>query len=442
MSGVRARNPALLEIGLTLPGFIERSRVIASLPSLSLLTLASHTPDHWQLEYREMDEMEDGEPARIADAGYDIVAISCLSARVLEAYTLADALRAKGVTVVIGGLHVSALPQEAMRHADSVVQGEGESLWPRLLDDFERGELQTFYSSFGERPAYSLAQARVPRYDLLDIRQYNRLTLQTTRGCPLDCAFCAASRTISAYKLKPIAQVRRELEAILAVWPHPFIELADDNTFVNKKWSRELAALLGEYDVPWFTETDISVADDDELLRLLAQSNCAQILIGFESVSAAALGGIDGRRWKQGRAARYAEQIQKIQSHGIAVNGCFVVGFDEDDPGVFERTRDWVLSSELAEVQITLLTPFPGTALHRSLEAQERLLKPVYWEQCTLFDATFRPRQMSVAQLEEGFRGMMADIYSPTETARRKRISRSLTRTRRNQRQLICADTP
>ena len=422
MSGVRVKSEELRQLGMTLPGFIERGQVIASLPSLSLLTLAAHTPQNWEPEYREIDEIPEDAASQIARAGYDIVAISALSARVLEAYEIADQLRDAGVTVVLGGLHVSALPEEALAHADAIVVGEAELLWPELLADFEGGILRRRYSSMDSPRRYDFAHAQVPRYDMLDIARYNRVTLQTSRGCPLDCEFCGASRLISPYKIKPLAQIRRELEAILHIWPRPFIELADDNTFVSKKWARELARLFAEYGIRWFTETDLSVADDDELLELLAQSGCAQVLIGLESVNLDALGQVDSRRWKQSQLASYTAKIRKIQSHGITVNGCFILGFDQDDPGVFDRTKEFVQASGLSEVQITILTPFPGTGLYSRLRSEGRLLKPVFWDSCTLFDVNYHPKHMSADELEDGFRGLMRDLYSPEQSDKRKEI--------------------
>ncbi len=422
MSGVRVKSDELRELGMTLPGFIERGQVIASLPSLSLLTLAAHTPENWEAEYQEIDELTDGAAAQIASAGYDIVAISAFTARILDAYEIADQLRDAGVTVVLGSLHVTALPEEALTHADAIVTGEAELLWPELLADFETGALRPRYSSMDSPRRFDLAQAQVPRYDMLDVSRYNRLTLQTSRGCPLDCEFCGASRLISPYKIKPLAQVRRELEAILDIWPKPFIELADDNTFVSKQWARELARLFAQYRIRWFTETDLSVADDDELLELLALSGCAQVLVGLESLDPAALGQLDSQRWKQSQLAGYTAKIRKIQSYGITVNGCFILGFDQDDLGVFDRTREFVQASGLSEVQITILTPFPGTELYSRLRSAGRLLKPVFWDSCTLFDVTYRPKQMSPSELEDGFRDLMIQLYSPVETARRKEI--------------------
>jgi radical SAM superfamily enzyme YgiQ (UPF0313 family) len=356
---------------------------------------------------------------------YDLVAISTLTARVLDAYAVADQLRAAGITVVIGGLHVSAMPQEAAAHADAIVSGEGEPVWADLLSDFERGQLARVYASRARRSPFHMRDARVPRYDLLDVSRYNRITLQTTRGCPLDCSFCGASRTISSYKRKSLDQVRRELEAILSIWPDAFIELADDNTFVDKRWSIELAALLGEYGVRWFTETDISVADDDRLLEGLAKSGCAQILIGLESSNADALRRVDRRSWKSTQAADHLTKVKRIQAHGIPVNGCFVFGLDDDDRGCFDRTREFVEESELCDVQITLLTPFPGTRLYSEMRRQGRLLESIFWPKCTLFDLTFRPACMPADELTEGFRALMSDLYDANAKLRRRARWRS-----------------
>jgi radical SAM superfamily enzyme YgiQ (UPF0313 family) len=267
---------------------------------------------------------------------------------------------------------------------------------------------------------HRLEDARVPRYDLLDPHRYDRLPLQTTRGCPRSCVFCGSSRLLGPYRRKPIPQVRRELQAILARWPRPFVELADDNTFVDPAWSRELAALLGEHDVRWFTETDLSVADDERLLELLARSGCAQLLIGLESVAPRALAGVDPSGWKARRSASALERIRRIQSHGIAVNGCFVLGLDGDDAGSFERVADFVEEAELCDVQITIATPFPGTPLHRRLEAEGRLLRETFWDECTLFDVTYRPLAMSVDELRSAFCDLMRRLYDSEATRRRR----------------------
>ncbi len=425
MSGVRIRNPELLALGMTLPGFVERGKVIASLPSLGLLTVAAHLPEDWEAEYEDVDALD---IERYTNHPAPLVAISSLSARVDAAYRLADALRAAGKTVVIGGLHASVLPDEAERHADAVIVGEGENVFAIVIADYENRSLKKRYDARTAAPRYG--QGPLPRYDLLDPNLYNRITLQTTRGCPLDCAFCAASRLISPYRKKPIPRVAEELEAILKVWPRPFIELADDNTFVDKRWSRELVDLLASYRLKWFTESDVSLAEDDALLERLARSGCAQVLIGLESIDLKALEETDTRRWKARRRDKYLKAIAKIQSHGISVNGCFALGFDADGPGVFEATRDFVIESGLAEVQITVLTPFPGTALTARLKSERRLHAERYWDRCTLFDVVYDPLGMSAGELEGGLRWLAAEIYRPDRTEDRKRAFRACVRAR------------
>lgn len=359
MSGVRVKDQELFKLGMTLPGFVERSQAIASLPSLSLLTIAGHCPKNWEPIYLEIDEINDVIFTQIEKGNYDLVGISTFTARAYDAYQVADKIRALGTRVIIGGLHVSALPFEATRHCDAVIIGQGENVWREVLTDFENGELKDIYHQ-KNYPAFSLKNSVLPRYDLIEVNRYNRLTLQTSRGCPHHCSFCAASRTISPYQLKPIELIERELDQIYRLWKRPFIELADDNTFVNKTWSKKILSLFKKYPMKWFTETDISVADDIEMLELLAESNCAQILIGFESAVPESLEGIDAHNWKRRQFDNYLEKIATIQSYGISVNGCFILGLDTDDESVFEITDQFIKISDLSEVQITLLTPSPA----------------------------------------------------------------------------------
>jgi radical SAM superfamily enzyme YgiQ (UPF0313 family) len=308
MSGVRVCDPDLLALGLTLPGFVERGRTIASLPSLGLLTLAGLTPVEHHVEYLEIDDLR-RLPA-LPDR-FDLVAISSFSAQILEAYELADRFRARGVTVVLGGLHVTALPDEAARHADAVVVGEGEPVWPTLLDDWGAGRLQPRYVSTG---GFSLDDAPLPRFDLLAIDAYNRLTVQTSRGCPLQCEFCASSILLTRrYKQKPVARVLAEIDRIRELWRRPFVEFADDNSFVDRGYWKELLTELRSRRLRWFTECDLRVYADEELLDLMHASGCVEVLIGFESPVETGLPGLELRNdWKHRRWSEYREAI-----HGL-----------------------------------------------------------------------------------------------------------------------------
>ena len=415
MSGVRVRSTELAEVGVTLPGFVERSEVIASLPSLGLLTLAGATPAHHELVYFEHG---DAAPEALADHGFDLVAISTFTAQAPEAYEYADACRANGLRVAMGGLHVTVCADEALHHADHVLIGEGEQIWPELLEDLDRGCAKAKYDARGR--VFPLDQAPLPRYDLLDPDRYNRITIQTTRSCPHKCTFCASGILLRGpYRKKPIELVQRDLDAISKIWPHPFVELADDNTFVDHRWGKDLVRALTPYKLKWFTESDITLADDPELMELLAASGCRQVLIGLESLDAKGVGELEARSFKAKRIHQYAQAVRTIQEHGISVNGCFILGGDSQTRETFGEIAAFANAVGLAEVQVTVLTPFPGTPLYEQLLAQGRILKPGDWGGCTLFDVTYEPALMSVRELEEGLLDVFAELY--TAEARRNR---------------------
>ncbi len=422
MSGVRVVNPTLAALGVTLPQFVNRGEVIAQLPSLALLILAALTPKEVEVDYIEVSDLKQQEQL---STNYDLVALTSYTAMAYEMYELADRYRAAGVPVVIGGLHASFAAEEAKEHADSVCIGEGETLWPEIVADFRAGAKAALKPYYREtKPGtYDLADSPMPRLDLLLNRRYNRITVQTVRGCPLDCEFCGASKLYGPrYRRKPLEKIVGEIRRIKELWgDNAFLELADDNSFADRRWAHEFLNAIQDLDLRWFTETDISIADDDELLQLLARSGCRQILIGFESVNPASLDGIDRVNWKYKRLEKYREAIDKIQSYGVTVNGCFIVGNDGDDKGIFEELRDFIEKSQLLEAQVTILTPFPGTHLLRRLQSEGRLLYEHFWDKCTLFDLVFEPKNMTPDELVEGHSWLMTQIYNQEQYTRRKR---------------------
>jgi radical SAM superfamily enzyme YgiQ (UPF0313 family) len=425
MSGVRVVNAELNRVGVTLPGFVERSKVIASLPSLSLLTLAALTPPDIEVEYREIAELRD--PSSLPD-DYDLVAISSFTAQANESYRVADHYVARGVPVVMGGLHTTVMPDEARAHGATAVVGEGELTWPTVLEDFRRGTLRDEY-----RPPpgqwFDLADAPMPRFDLLDLQRYNRLTVQTTRGCPWRCEFCASSILLTPkYRVKPVDKVLAEIRRIRGLWEHPFIEFADDNSFVAKYHARELLSALRGEGIKWFTETDVSVADDEALLDLMRESGCRQVLVGLESPEAPGLDGVELRRnWKLDRLPDYEAAVRRIQARGITVNGCFVLGLDGHTPDIFDRVYEFVARTGLYEVQLTVMTAFPGTPLYQRLKQEGRLIEEGAWDKCTLFDVNHVPTGMTPEQLQQGLLDLACRVYDPAFVEeRRKRFFRDL----------------
>jgi radical SAM superfamily enzyme YgiQ (UPF0313 family) len=429
MSGVRAHNEELTKLGLTLPGFVDRNRIIASMPSLSLLTLAGMTPRRHRVEYHEIADLK-----QLAElpSHFDLVAISTFTAQAYEAYEVAQHYAKLGIPAVMGGLHVTSVPDEAARFGAIAVAGEGELVWPEILADAEAGTLKSSYANRGG--GFDLREAPMPRFDLLDPSKYNRITVQTSRGCPHKCEYCASSILLTnKYKLKPVNKVMAEIHAIKEIWPKPFIEFADDNSFVHSGHYKELLRRMVDKDLRWFTETDIAVAKDDEMLGLLRDSGCQQILIGLESPRRESLAGIERvSDWKLRKLESYKAAIEKIQSYGITVNGCFILGLDGDTPEIFDDVLSFVRESGLYEVQVTFMTAFPNTPLYHRLKREGRLIRARAWELCTLFDINFQPRGMDVTQLQSGFLRLVKELYSTEETATRRRNFKRLLKTSPN----------
>jgi radical SAM superfamily enzyme YgiQ (UPF0313 family) len=417
MSGVRACDEELLRLGLTLPGFVERSKTIASLPSLGLLTLAGMTPGRHEVVYLDVQDIAGVD---LNWSSFDLVAISTFTAQAPEAYELADLCKAGGARVVMGGLHVTCLPEEALKHCDAVVVGEGELCWSEVLADAEYGSLRGIYT--GRPNEFDLADAPMPAYHLLDMDKYNRITVQTSRGCPWRCEFCASSILLTPkYKQKPVKKVLAEIDRICELCPRPFIEFADDNSFVDRRYWKTLLPQIAERKVKWFTETDISVGEDDELLSLMRRAGCAEVLIGLESPSEQGLRGLELKAdWKHKRRADSPRLIHNIQSHGIRVNGCFILGLDGQTTDVFDRVYDFARELEIYDVQITLQTPFPGTPLYERLSREGRLLEENAWHRCTLFDLTYEPGPMTADELVGGFHDLAVRLYSDEATAWRR----------------------
>jgi radical SAM superfamily enzyme YgiQ (UPF0313 family) len=414
LTGFHVREEELRELGVQLPGLADRGAAIARLPALGPLTLAGMTPPPWTCSYHDTPEVgEDLVEALVAETP-DLVAVSALTASVEEAYRLGDLLRRRGLRTALGGLHATACPEEASRHFDAVVVGEGESAWPRVLADALADKFDRIYRS--SKP-FDLSHSPVPRFDLLCVRR-PRFTVQTQRGCPLACEFCGASRLLGAFREKPVERLREELAAIHTIVPRPVVELADDNTFAGGRDPGPLFDALRESEARYFTEVDWRVGERPEVLRGLADSGCVQVLVGLESL----VFRHPGMGPKQAELRRMMGACEAIQGAGVAVLGCFIVGADGETRDSLDRLTAFLLDCPLAEVQVTVQTPFPGTALYRRLRDAGRLLPDRGWSSYTLFDVTYQPDGMRVEQLEAGFRDVLRAVFAAGPSARRQRI--------------------
>ncbi len=396
-TGFRVREAEMLELGMALPGLQARAGAIAQLPALGLLTLAGLNPPEWTAIYHESGEA-DGEAlaGQIIDLRPDLVAVSALTASVEEAYDFSSTGAVRGPEGCPGrtardGLsgRVGASRQRRGRRrrrarlADRAGRRRARRAPPYLPRDLP------VRPGRGADTAVRLAGAGARR----------RFTVQTQRGCPLACDFCAASRLLGPWREKPAAKVGAELAAVRAIEPRPVVELADDNTFAGRREIGPLLDALAGSGVRYFTECDWRIGEQPEVLAGLAASGCVQVLVGLESLDLRHV----GMGPKGAPLARMIEAVEAIQATGVAVVGCFIVGGDGETEVSLDRLGEFLETAPMADVQLTLQTPFPGTAMHRRLRSQGRLLADRGWSHYTLFDVTYRPDAMSFEAPRVGF---------------------------------------
>ena len=372
--------------------------------SLGLLILAALTPE--EHEIRIIDE--NIEKVNFNE-WFDLVCISVITQTATRAYYLGDKFRQNDCKVIIGGIHATVMPEEAIEHADSVVMGEGEGLWDTILEDLANGKLRKYYKADGY---YDLRKSPVPRYDLLDVERYKMLWIQTSRGCPHDCEFCAASKVFGLkYRHKTVDQIITEIEYVIDIWGNYQINFADDNIFVNKRYAMNLLDRIAPLRIRWAASTDVSIGYDENFLEKLRRSGCTVLLIGFESINEENLKGLNKNDWKRRRVKDYPKLIQRIQSHGIGIMGAFIVGFDNDKGSVFDDLANFILDNNLYASQIAVLTPLPGTRLRERLSMQNRLLESS-WDKYTFLDVNYVPKHLTIDELEAGVLGIYRRVYS------------------------------
>jgi radical SAM superfamily enzyme YgiQ (UPF0313 family) len=405
----------------------ERKKEEAFLFRLGFLNLpcvAAVTPP--DVDVRIVDEAYE---AVNFDEKVDLVGISAQTPVAPRAYQIAEEFRKRDIPVVMGGVHASVLPEEALKHVDTVVIGEAEATWPQLLEDFRQGTLQKIYRSNGWIKGNEIPS---PRRELLNYRHYFPLKLlETTRGCPHRCDFCQVSRFFgNRYRTRPITEIARELDvmfghgSVMPPWvkrPLSFISkdlpyflkrrlmyIIDNNVVSDRKFTVELLTLVKDYDLLWWGHAPVSIAADDELLKLFAASGCIAVNIGFESLSPKNL-----KQIKKGfnKPSQYQEAIKKIHGYGMGIMGTFIVGLDDDDPGVFQRTIDFIYENQLDWALAFIMTPYPGTESFERLEGAGRILHRD-WERYDSLNAVYQPVLMSAAELERGMRRIWKEVFS------------------------------
>jgi len=383
---------------------------------LGLLTVAALTPGDWDvtvidenLGLRDYDSM----------LRPDLVGITAFTSQASRAYELAGQFRSRGVPVVMGGIHASMCPQEATQHVDSVVVGEADGIWKRVLDDFRDGALERVYES------QLIDTDAIPpaRHDLLPAG-YAFGAIQTTRGCPLNCSFCSVTAfNGSRYRHRPIADVIAEMRLIR----EKLVLVVDDNLIgispVHIERAKELfrAMIAARLRKKWIAQVTINMADDEELLTLAARAGCVGVFIGFESPTPEGLAEV-GKKFNimKGRSPR--EAVRCIQRHGMLVVGSFIIGLDSDGRGIGRRIADASSSYGLDILNTLFLTPLPGTRLWDKMENEGRIgarSMPHDWRYFTLTFPVARYKQLSRHQIIREMDYCDRRFYSPWRMVRR-----------------------
>jgi radical SAM superfamily enzyme YgiQ (UPF0313 family) len=397
----------LLLIAPTAKNSLMAGGMMFRLPNLGLLRVAALTPPEWEVTIVD----EKIEPLDLNQAA-DLVGITTMTTTVKRGYEIADHFRRRDIKVVTGGMHASCLSQEALQHCDAVVVGEAEKLWPVLLNDLAQNALKPVYRHGEILPPL----VGLPPNDWELFRPKNYLPIhfmETTRGCPIGCEFCAVTSAFGgSFRNRPHDEVLAELKTL-----RPFTGLltlkrlvffVDDNIVSNRAYAREFFSRIADMNLNWFGQASVNIAKDPEILKLAEKSGCTGLFMGFETLSTEAIKSI-GKGVN--KPSEYLDVVKKIHDHGIGIDGSFVFGFDTDDAGVFDRTVEFVIKAKLEVVYFSILTPYPGTRLHKRLTEEGRLLT----EDWDLYDANhvvYQPKTFTPDQLLEGYYGALKEVYT------------------------------
>jgi len=409
-----------MKIGLIAPAWDmirgkKQSRIFLLAP-LTFPVLAALTPE--DIEVRIIDERLEPVPH---DADFDLVGLTFVTAFAPPAYEVADRFRARGVKVVVGGPHASIFPDEALLHSDSVVVGEAEEVWGRLIEDFRADRLKSIYRS---EQLPSLDKFPRPRLDLVPEGFTFRNSTMASRGCPFRCDFCFTN-AVNQYRqrFRPIFEVVKDIEAMNGNrFQRNHFVFWDDNFTGNISYTKELCRAIAPFGKKWGAAASTSIADDDEILSLLEKSGCIGLFIGLESVNSASL---KQAHKYHNRVEKYRTLVKKLHDCGITLTGAFVFGFDQDDPTVFDRTMDLAIKIGLDCITPAILTPLPGTPLYDRMKKEGRIIDD-NWAHYDYQHVVFKPENFTPDQLYEGFLRFMNDFFSYASIFRR--LGRSRTR--------------
>ena len=387
-------------------GSIKKDK-ISLLPRLALPQIAALTPDYY--ETRIIDEyLEDIN----FDLDVDLIGISATTPQAPRAYQISEEFRKRGKKVVIGGMHASLIPDEAQYHADSIIIGEAENLWGKVLADFENNSWKRVYRNYPENP--DITHIPSPLLDKLQLDKYQApfRPVQTTRGCPHNCDYCSVTNFFGkSYRHRSIDDVVREVEQL----DSKFIFFVDDNIVANPKRAKELFRAITPLKIKWASQSTMSAAYDEELLQLAQESGCINLMMGLESISTQSLATVNK---SFNKVDDYHLMIEKLHKHGITLLAFMIFGFDTDDETVFEKTAKFTEDLKVDFPCYWILTPLPGTPFYHRMEAEGRIIER-NWSKYDCTNIVFKPKLMSPETLQQGYYNACKRGYSLKNMARK-----------------------
>jgi radical SAM superfamily enzyme YgiQ (UPF0313 family) len=371
----------------------------ANLPLLAALTPSGH----------DVTIVDESFAPDKPDGDVDLVGITVMTDMALRAYKIADDYRARGVKVVMGGIHPTVFPEEALKHSDAVVVGEGETTWPHAVQDAAAGRLRAIYRAPGMT---DLSTLPIPKHELYPRPRGRSFTptgigVETSRGCPHDCEFCSITHVLGKkYRMRPARDIIRDLDSL----PSRNIFFVDDSLGLNRSAAKKLFAEMTALRKFWVGQATLSLAEDVDLLRLMRKSGCHGLLVGFESIdekSQETMGKIHALK------IGISEAVHRFHEEGIALSGAFIFGFDNQDITIFDRTIEFVSKNKIDAIPMGVLCPFPGTRLYQRLLAEGRLFDPKWWLRgYPPFTLLYRLQKMTPEEFFEGLDRLVKELHS------------------------------
>lgn len=392
--------PALPEVRVTKENKYKHKKLF-TLPYLGILQLAAVTPKDYQIsilnehiEVLDYDKIDS-----------DIIGITVMTPMAPRAYEISQALRQRGKVVILGGLHPTYVTQEAINYAESVVQGEAEQIWPRVLNDIENNNLQKIYL---KQQVMDLAKLPLPRRDLVEYLNNPIDIIQATRGCPYHCTFCSIHNfNDNTFRMRPISHI---IEEIKQLKPNNLLAFVDDNIVGKHEWAKELFEAMIPLKKKWVSMASVSLVHDDELLKLARLSGSMGFFVGLETINDDNL--VDSKKLVN-RSLRndYKKAVRKMHDFGLGVSTGTVYGFDHDTKAVFQTMLDFAKEVRINMLQVSPLTPFPGTELYEQFKTAGRDLDSD-WSCYDFYNVAFTPKNMTKQELLDGMNYVRTKFYS------------------------------